>query len=168
MKSFLFLTALSCTLVFTACNFNTNDVLDPPQYDITVTVLDDLGNPIPEANVFLFESSEEYRSHLENNPNADPLLEPSLVKAFGTSNDQGIVLFPGLIFPGTVSNREAYYPSGFFIRGHKVIIEDQESIVLDNNPEPIQRLFENEFRLESVIGDGKKLEKQVEIELKGE
>ena len=156
---------LLLTITIAACNFGTNDILDPPQYDITVFVQDSEGNPVEDANVFLFESRENYQMHIENNPQADPLLELEVVKAFGTTNEEGTILFEGIILPGSVLNRESYTTDLFYLRGYKTLTGNQDPLIFSNDPVSIINLDINAYRLEPIIGDGKRLSEQVAIRL---
>lgn len=65
-----------------------------PTADIYVTVVDQLGNPLGQAQVYLFGFESNYQSYLAENPDGDPLITP-LVGAddVGVTNNSGQAIF---------------------------------------------------------------------------
>jgi len=76
--SWIRLPLLFLTLVFIlqACVEDIGNVT--PRADLTFLILDEDNNPVSDARVYLFSSSQAYENYVAANPDGDPALTPSL------------------------------------------------------------------------------------------
>ncbi len=73
-----------------------------PRADLAFTVVDDAGNPIPNAQVYLFPFRTPYENYLGENPDGDPSLTPAVdPEDAATTDGQGQVTFTNRELEGT-------------------------------------------------------------------
>lgn len=78
MKKHIFLTVLAVAFISLA-SFENHSILPLPT-SLKVTVLDDLGNPVPDAEVILFGNETDYKA--ETNPIAQQITNKKGVTVF--------------------------------------------------------------------------------------
>jgi hypothetical protein len=65
-----------------------------PRGDLIFTIVDDAGNPLPEAKIYLFSTESAYEANLSDNPNGDPDQFPGLdLEDIAITDDLGVARF---------------------------------------------------------------------------
>lgn len=91
-----------------------------PTADLTFQVRSQSNEPINAARVYLFATESAYLAYLQDNPDADPLITPSLTPdRVGNTNDDGMTMFFDYELDGPFYSSGAthfYNPNPIYIR----------------------------------------------------
>ncbi len=93
---------------------------ETPTGDLNFQVFTAASDPVANARVYLFPTESAYESYIQNNPNGEPSITPSLTPdRIGTTNNQGRVTFADVSLDGpfyTSGSTQFYNPNPIYIR----------------------------------------------------
>ncbi len=138
----------------------------PPVYEIRITVVDSLQQPVADAWVHVFNDFGDWSAERAENPTGTPITS-SLALETGITDANGQVVFEGIIRPTSVLNETVFTPEGMYMRATSAQVINADTSYLTNDPTGVNTGFENSYLpFDTVMGGGREVLREVIVEVR--